>query len=206
MNIVSVLDEKFKCYGSVLNGYNFDEIIKYSLINIQLPEFGNLYEPAIPAISEFEEIKNIKSKVYGELPIQAGYVTGHNQSLTGLEYHQGSETIIAITDLILILGKRQDLIDDCFLSEKAEVFFVNAGQAVELYGTTLHYTPCKTSLEPFLAVVVLPDGTNRPLSEKRNESLLFKKNKWFITHTSEKEKVKNGAFPGLLGKIIKIKI
>lgn len=165
LNIVSVLDDKFKCYGSVLDGDDFADLVKFSLENIQTPSSGNLYTPNFPDLYKFKAIQDIKSKVYGELSIQAGYVTGHNHSLTGFEYHQGSETIVAITNLVLILGKKQDLVDDIYLSEKADVFFVNAGQAVELYSTTLHYTPCKTSQDPFLAIVVLPDGTNSLLNE-----------------------------------------
>lgn len=206
LNIISILDDKFKSYGSILNGDVFSELIQFSLKNIQTPSSGNSYTPSFPDFYKFKAIQDVKSKVYGGLPIQAGFVSGHNLSLTGFEYHQGSETIIAVTDLVLILGKRQDLVDDLYSSEKVEVFFVHAGQAVELYGTTLHYTPCKTSQDPFLAIVILHDGTNFPLNDDEKQKTLIKKNKWFITHASESEKIKNGAFPGLLGELITINI
>lgn len=33
LNIVSVLDDKFKCYGSVLDGDDFADLVKFSLEN-----------------------------------------------------------------------------------------------------------------------------------------------------------------------------
>ena len=71
----------------------------------------------------------------------AGVVTGKNKVLNGLEYHQCSETIIAVTDYILALGKRQDMVGNDYDIEKCELFYIPKGTVVELYATTLHYTP-----------------------------------------------------------------
>ena len=64
LNIVSVLDDKFKCYGSVLDGDDFADLVKFSLENIQTPSSGNLYTPNFPDLYKFKAIQDIKSKVF----------------------------------------------------------------------------------------------------------------------------------------------
>ena len=50
---------------------------------------------------------------------------------------------IAVDDLILILGKQQDIEEDhTYDTSRMEAFLVPAGTAVEVYATTLHYAPC----------------------------------------------------------------
>ena len=94
-----------------------------------------------------------------------------------------------------------------------EAFFVPAGTAVELYATTLHYTPIGTKENDyaFKTGVILPFGTNFPLGVKLGaeaeeeklpeEKLLFAKNKWLIAHEEGGEE---GAFIGLTGKNISV--
>ena len=43
------------------------------------------------------------------MPIQIGYCNGPNSTLNGLEYHKSSEINIAITDMVLLLGKVQEV-------------------------------------------------------------------------------------------------
>lgn len=87
------------------------------------------------------------------------------------------------------------------------MFFQSKGSAVELYSTTLHYTPCKVSEEGFMTLVILPEGTNAPLENTSNKNILLtKKNKFFMTHPSQKAKVESGNHPGLIGELIKIKL
>lgn len=50
--------------------------------------------------------------LYGGMPIQIGYCNGHNHLLNAVEYHRDSEINIAVTDMILILGKEQDITED----------------------------------------------------------------------------------------------
>ena len=96
---------------------------------------------------------------YGELPIQIGYCNGHNTKLNAVEYHRNSEINIAVTDLILIIGKQQDIeADYTYDTSLMEAFLVPAGTVIEVYGTTLHYAPCHVEDGGFRCVVVLPKG------------------------------------------------
>ena len=121
------------------------------------------------------------------MPIQIGYCNGHNHLLNAVEYHRDSEINIAVTDLILILGKEQDITEDhTYDSSKMEAFLIPAGTTIEVYATTLHYAPCNVAASGFKCVVVLPKGTNTDitLEEKHTpeDDLLFARNKWLLSH------------------------
>ncbi|MBO5302810.1 MAG: DUF4867 family protein [Lachnospiraceae bacterium] len=139
------------------------------------------------------------------MDIQAGRCVGHNQELNGIEYHQGSETIIALTDLLLILGKRSNMKQNHYDLSKTELFYVEKGTCIELYATTLHYTPCQVNEDGFATICILPKGTNMPV-DKTDCEILTKKNKFFITHPSMTSKIEQGAKPYLSGDIVKIRI
>lgn len=205
VNIKDIYDLDFKEYGRVLRGLDFSEMIKYTEKNIHIPTVGNEYFSSVKELEEFNVVEDIKSLIYGGLDIQVGPCAGQNVALTGVEYHQGSEVVIAVKDCILILGKQQEIENNTYNSDKAEVFYLSKGEAVELYGTTLHYTPCKVDEEGFITIVILIKGTNDSI-ENCDNKILTKKNKYFITHSSQKDKIENGAYPGLLGSLINIKI
>ena len=81
-----------------------------------------------------------------------------------------------------------------------------AGTAVEVYATTLHYAPISSGGK-FRVVVVLPKGTNEPLTftpaKEGEDALLFAQNKWLIAHP-ESGLDKDGAFIGLTGENVTI--
>ena len=112
----------------------------------------------------------------------------------------GSETIIAVTDYILVVGHIWDMQDDTYNSSKCELFYVPKGTIVECYSATLHYTPIAVSKEGFITIYLLLKGTGDIL-EKRKK-ILKKKNKWFIAHQDNLEKIASGDYPGLLGRKI----
>lgn len=203
--IDSVLDESFKPYGKIVKDLDVSLLIDYAKKNVTIPKTGNEYSASVKELENMDVIKKIKDRIYGQLDIEAGTCSGQNTLLTGVEYHQGSEVTIAVTDCVLILGKLQDMNKNTYDSNKAKFFYVKSGTVVELYGTTLHYTPCKVNENGFITIVVLIRGTNS-LIEKTEESILTKKNKYFITHSSQTQKIKTGAYPGLLGGLVGIKI
>ncbi|MEH7396588.1 DUF4867 family protein, partial [Priestia megaterium] len=179
-------DSKFKHYGKVINEYDFNELETY-MDSLTIPQDQNVY---VASVTEMENtiIKNqLQEAFYGEMSIQIGYCNGPNSTLNGLEYHKSSEINIAITDMVLLLGKVQEVENNVFHSNDVIAFFVPKGTAVELYSTTLHFAPCKVNNEGFKTIVILPKGTNDPLStniQKRTkeDELLFMKNKWLIAH------------------------
>ena len=130
-----------------------------------------------------------------------GYCNGNNVLLNAVEYHRDSEVNVAQTDMILILGKEQDIEEDgTYDTGKMEAFLVPAGTVIEVYATTLHYAPCNVNGNKFRAAVILPKGTNTDVPAAQNntkeDKLLFARNKWLIAH---EEAGIEGAFVGLKG-------
>lgn len=191
----------FETFGRVLN-YDIKELTKNIHHNYPMPLVKSEYIPKVE-LSNYPVLVDIQKDIYGELPIQTGIVHGYNQSLTGIEYHQGSEVNVAIMDCVLLLGKRYDMKNNTFHSNQATAFYVKAGQCIEIFSDTLHYTPIQVNKDGFSMIVILLDGTNTPLDTKA-EGMLIKKNKWYITHASQTAKVEAGNLPNLLGELITI--
>lgn len=204
--IKNIKSGNFEKYGMIL-AYDASKIIEFSEKNIFIPEIGNIYNPSNKNLESFELVQTIGKDVFGNLPIEAGECAGHNTQLTGVEHHQGSEVTIAVTDVVLILGKLQDMVGNRYNATKTETFFLPKGTVIELYGTTLHYSPCKVMDKGFMTIVLLLKGTNNLLSIdfKTNNKQLVKQNKFLIVHPSQIEKVANGTIPGLIGDMIEIK-
>lgn len=201
-SIKSIDDQSFQTFGKRIDE-NVNDVIAYVSANVHPPKLGNRYEPSVLAIEQFSSIQKISQKVYGYMDVMAGVVSGHNHVFNGIEYHQGSETIIAVTDYILVVGHIWDMIENTYDSSLCQIFYVPQGSIVECYSTTLHYTPICVSDEGFITICLLLKGTGDALFER--EGILKKKNKWFIAHVSNEEKTKAGDFPGFKGEMITIK-
>ena len=203
MKIKKVTDPEFSRYGRVIDGYDFSKLIK-AMEHTPLPE-DVIYEPSIEELEATDVAIDLKMRVYGELPIQIGYCNGHNSKLNALEYHRSSEVNISATDMILLLGKREDVKDDfTYETSKVEGFFVPEGTAIEVYATTLHYAPCGVDGQGFKCVVVLPKGTNLDVVNTHataEDKLLAASNKWLIAHDDAHI---DGAFNGLRGENITV--
>ena len=144
MKIQNVTDAAFRQYGRVISEIDFTELIE-AMEKSPLPE-DVVYEPSIDYLEATSLMDKLQTAYYGELPIQIGYCNGHNHLLNAVEYHRSSELDIACTDLILLIGRQQDITDDfTYDTNKIEAFLVPKGTGVELYATTLHYAPCSNS-------------------------------------------------------------
>lgn len=207
--IFDVCDDEFKSYGRIVTGYDFSELIRFMEQETTVPEDGNIYVPSVAAMEESTIKQQMEDIMYGGMPIQIGYCNGRNSTYNGFEYHKGSEINIAVTDFMLVLGHRWDIKSNTYRAEDAKVFFVRRGTAIEMYQTTLHLSPCKVMDEGFKDIVVLPRGTNLPLSNKpkgqdEESKLLLHTNKWVLAHPDREPLVRQGAYPGLLGENIKL--
>ncbi|WP_027309110.1 DUF4867 family protein [Caloramator sp. ALD01] len=209
-NIYSVYDKEFKEYGRVLEGYDFSEVIRYMDEKTSVPSEGNIYV----ASCEEMEVLNIKDKiqegVYGFMDIQIGYCNGNNSRLNALEYHKGSEVNVAVTDLVLFLSRVFDMDGLNLDTRNVKAFYLPKGTAVEIYSTTMHFAPCRVSDDGFKCVVILPKGTNTPITKfgegVGEERLLFMKNKWIIAHGDRQDLINRGAHRGLVGMNYELKI
>jgi len=178
-----VTAETFKKYGKIIDGYDVAGLLE-AMGDTPLP--GDvIYEPSIKELENLDVSKKFEKNFYGGLPIQVGYCNGSNEYLTALEYHRSSEINVAVTDMVLLIGRQQDIKDDfTYDTDLVEAFLVRKGQVVEMYATTLHYAPCNYEGEPFKCVVVLPKDTNTELEAFEKITLedkyLTAKNKWLI--------------------------
>lgn len=205
MTVKKVTDPAFKAYGRVITGYDFSGLLK-AMEQTPLPE-DVIYIPSLPEMEALPAAKELENGIYGQMPIQIGCCNGHNKKLNAVEYHRDSEVDIAVDDLILILGKQQDIEEDhTYDTSRMEAFLVPAGTAVEVYATTLHYAPCHVKDEGFRCVIVLPRDTNldmEPVKVKDPEDrLLFARNKWLIGHAQGG--LPEGAFIGLKGENLSV--
>ena len=205
MTVRKVTDPAFKAYGRIITGYDFSGLLK-AMEQTPLPE-DVIYIPSLPEMEALPAAKELENGIYGQMPIQIGCCNGHNKKLNAVEYHRDSEVDIAVDDLILVLGKQQDIEEDhTYDTSRMEAFLVPAGTAVEVYATTLHYAPCHVKDEGFRCVIVLPRDTNldmEPVEVKDPEDrLLFARNKWLIGHAQGG--LPEGAFIGLKGENLSV--
>lgn len=206
MEIKKVTDSSFRKYGRIVEGIDFTDLVEVLKKETPLPD-GVAYEPSVEALEVTAAAKELQRRAFGELPIQVGYCNGHNYKLNAAEYHRNSEINVAATDAVLIVGMQQDITDDfTYDTSKMEAFLVEAGTAVELYATTLHYAPCSADEGGFKVGIVLPAGTNYPLKEKHEgweDSLITAQNKWLIGHAEGG--LDAGAHIGLVGKNLDVR-
>lgn len=203
VKVFNVFDREFGIYGRVIKNIDVTDLIR-GMDFTDIPE-DVVYEPSDMVLERTSSLNVMTSSIYGGLPVQIGYCNGHNNKLNALEYHRSSEINVAVTDMILLLGRQQDINDDfTYDTSKTEAFLVPAGTAIEVYATTLHYAPCGVDGNGFKCVVVLPKGTNLECDRPQvtaEDRLLMAANKWLIAH---KDAHIEGAFEGLIGENITI--
>ncbi|MDO5345861.1 MAG: DUF4867 family protein [Lachnospiraceae bacterium] len=184
MEIKQITDPSFRKYGRIIKDVDFSGLVE-KLMDTPLPE-DVVYVASVPELEALPVFEELKTKVYGELPIQVGYCNGHNHKLNAFEYHRCSEINVAAMDAVLILGAQQDITEDfTYDTSKAEAFLLPKGTAVEVYATTLHYAPCNQGDAGFRVSIVLPKGTNTDLEKEHadgEDGLLTAKNKWLLGH------------------------
>lgn len=203
MKVKQISDPSFRTYGRVLEGYDYTELLK-EMARTPKPADDVIYVPSDEGLESLPAAGYLQDVIYGELPIQVGYCNGHNRRLNAVEYHRSSEVDIAVDDLILLLGRQQDIRDDfTYDTDQVEAFLAPAGTAVELYATTLHYAPCSAEDSGFRCVIVLPRDTNldpvKTPGKEGEAKLMTARNKWLIAH---EEAGIAGAFCGLKGRNI----
>lgn len=217
--VYDIEGERFRSYGRIIKAYDPSDLIKCAEEDTPIPEEGNVYVPSFEGFENIASIKELRDVYYGGLEIQAGYCNGRNSTFNGFEYHKAPEINIAVTDLCLALGHSWEISDDLkYDVSQAEVFFVKKGTVFEMFGTTLHLSPMKITDEGFKAVVILPKGTNTPLSDIQREEakkayeegdrearLLLQKNKWVVSHPEREPLIKQGAYPGVTGPNMEVR-
>jgi hypothetical protein len=156
-------------------------------------------------LEQDREFVQMMRRGFGGMPIQIGYVGGNNKILNCLEYHKSSEFNIALDDVILVLGRQAEIVNDAFDTGLCKAFLVPAGCGVELFATTLHYAPMNVSDKGYRVACVLPLGTNGAKPDlaivDEQDKACAGSNKWLFAHP-DSEDGKKGAYIGLKGKNI----
>lgn len=205
MKVYNINDERFKKYGFVLTGYDYTELFE-SLRKVPMPDEGIIYVASEKALENCEAAKEMQIRGFGSTDVQLGYVSGRANLMNGLEFHKSSEYNIPMNDVILLLGREQDITDGKYDSSRCEAFYVPGGTGVELYATTLHYAPLNVSPDGYRMICVLPRGTNAPgipfEIKSADDKMCLAANKWFMAHPDAPE-AKDGAYVGITGENIK---
>ena len=208
MELSNYSDKKFGRYGAVLAGYDFAALLS-ALDETPCPKDSVVYKAEHADLQNLPVCEKLQSNLFAGMPIQLGYCNGHSLKLNCLEYHRGSELIVAGTPLILLLADLRDVEAGSLDTSKVEAFHIPRGGAALLYETTLHYAP-STAYESdcFRAVIGLLKGTNvgKPNTSPLNDEdrRLWATNKWLLAHPDTNE-AKNGAYVGLSGENIVLK-
>ena len=203
IEIYSIKDDEFRKYGNVLK-LNTDEIV-IACEKLPKPNSKTEYIASVESLENLDMSENLREIMFGGCEAQIGITHGHNTLMNGLEYHRSSEVNIAATPLVLILGLQYEMEGYEYDSSKVKAFYLDRGDVVEIYSTSLHFCPCQVNDDGFSCVVVLPKDTNTLLDKPCNDKLLFKKNKWIICHDENHELINRGVYPGIHGKNYEIK-
>ena len=204
--IKETTDPAFTKYGKIYTNYDVTDAIKY---NIVIDQNSNIYVPSNFELEQVPSMQKIGTDIYAGMPFEAGECTGQSSNFTAVEYHQGSELNVMLTDVIMVLGKRCVLEENGTFNakEEAELFFVSRGTIVEFYSDTLHYSPIKVDNSGFSIIVMLPAGSNTELPENFHSTnpRIVKKNKFQVVHKSRTDKIEQGAQIGVSGELIELK-
>lgn len=204
VTIYSAESSEIYRYGRLIEGIDFSDMCAHVMTSSD-PE-KTAYIRDLEILRDCDSFPEVHKRVYREkILLQTGLCFGMNSKMNGMEYHEGSEVIVALTDLVLILGRKEEIKDNSWDSSLAKCFLLPKGSALELYSGTLHLAPCRVTEKPFCSVIILPEGTNTPLDNKKTEEnpLLFMNNKWLICH-KESPAVSKGGFAGIRGENIQI--
>ncbi len=206
----SVSDASFERYGKILDAAPYERYFEYLETYSTVPEIKNYYIAHDPALEAYWKNAAIRDPKDGHSAIQCGYVNGHNSKLNALEYHKSKEINVVLTPLVLFLGHTSDIHQCTYDVNRLEAYFIPARTVIEIFDTTLHFSPCKVSNPAFRCGVILPYGTNMQFETIANkqtaeDSLYFKTNKWLIAHPENKPLVDLGAYVGIVGPNLEVK-
>lgn len=180
----SVFSESFSRYGRVQADFR-GGALRQALLKTPAPSDAVIYVASEPSLEATPEYCRVQAEFFGGLPCEGGYCNGSATRVDTLEYHRSSEWMLLGSDVVLLLGHRWEIQGDAYDFSKLSAFLVPSGTALELFATTLHYSPLNAKKnQPFQAVIVLPRGTNGSNaaggSGKGESSLLAASNKWVL--------------------------
>ena len=209
IHIHSVFDPEFQRFGEVLDVTEFVPLIEYLDKHTGVPVVGSEYVPHLDELGSVVSSIAVIHDTFGLVPLEYGYVNGNNSKLNALEFHKSSDINVWVTPLVLLLASINDIKNSAIHSSKVSAFYIPENTAIEVYSTTLHFSPCKVVESGFKCAVILPYGTNMEfIRAKGNQGkfseFLFKTNKWLLNHPENTRMVELNATNAILGENIEI--
>jgi hypothetical protein len=207
--IHSVFDPEFNRFGEVLDISEFTGLIEYLDLHTSVPALGNEYVAHLPELVDVVSDSSVIHNTFGNVPLEYGCVNGNNSKLNALEFHKSSEINVCVTPLVLLLAHIDDIENMTVSSSKVTAFFIPENTAIEVYSTTLHFSPCKVVDSGFKCAVILPYGTNMEFirakgNQGKYSEFLFKTNKWLLNHPENTRMVELNAINAIIGENIEI--
>lgn len=203
LRFYSVRDAEFKKYGRVLDIDTREMVEEAS--KIARPESGSAYSLSVETLENLPSAPAFRELLFGGCEAQIGLCHGYSNFLNALEFHKSSELNVAVTPLVLLLGLEYEMEGDRYDAAKVKAFYLEKGDAVEVFGTSMHFCPCQVADDGFSALVILPKNTNDLLDAPSADKLLFKKNKWILCHEKNEALIKRGVYPGIYGENYEVK-
>lgn len=202
LNIIRPNEAAFACYGRNLDTGEWRELADLAAKSIEANR-SPAYIASVPELEGRVPV-GVLNDCYGDEPVQIGICRGCNDRMNGMEWHDCPEVFIAVTPLMLLLGRVDDLRNGTWDSSLVDGCFLEAGEAVIMNSGTLHLAPCRVSEDPFLSIIILARGVNSELEEAAGDDpLLWKRRKWLIVHPQSPQ-AGLGACIGISGKNIAV--
>ena len=118
MKINSIYDKTFAKYGKIIN-YPFIETLAI-LKTKECPSNRVMYRASDEELESTNEFEFASKNLFGNMPIQFGFCSGHNKCVYCLEFHKSSEINVANEDFLLVLGKVEDIKDGKYDAKNVE--------------------------------------------------------------------------------------
>lgn len=206
LEILTLDDPTFRQYGMCHPEVPVPGMMKEFILAHQ-PETEEFYIPCEQALMDMEESRIFKENLFGQVPCQIGYYYGKCTKLNAVEYHKCSEVLVLFEPAVLVLGSVWDIEDGKLDSSKMKLFYVPEGTCVELYATTLHFSPLTVTKKGVIQIVAQAAGTNTPLTQKKEgristDPYLLERNKWVLAHKEYVGSLGEGAYEGITGENI----
>ncbi len=207
-----VTDRAFLPFGRILHEAKADQAVAAAR-KLWHPADGVGAAASVPEFEGDADLQaTIATRVFAEMPVEAGWVFGRNSKLNGVEYHQSSEVHIPLEDCVLLLADWREIEWEkrpSFDTKHIRAFYLPAGVIAELKAWALHYVPINVSTKAgFCNIFVLPRGTGEPLQHPKSATpdhhMMIARNQWLMVHPDASPLVAGGNYVGLVGKNIEI--
>lgn len=163
MHIYSVNDPEFKSYGNVWDNVpsELTSPVLEALASTPIPE-GSKYVASAPELEGVKDADKLGSSCLAAVPSSSAGATATTRASTAWSTtaRASSTWVLAILSCSWRIAGRSRTASSTPRASRRSAW--PAGTLVEVFNTTLHYTPCMVDDGGFQVMVALPAGTNGP--------------------------------------------